>query len=318
MSRLIAIGDVHGCASELLTLLERLELTPDTTVVFVGDYVDRGPHGRQVIDLVLETNERCRVVPLLGNHELMFLDFLFDRNLETAGLFVFNGGAQTLGSYADDSGDFLVPQEHIEFMRGLDMTYQTEGFFFVHAGVPDLPLEQIEPSIHALDLLWARDFLRSSYRWSKAVVHGHSPVKKVEIRPNRINVDTGCAYHQCLSAIDLSTMRVTSVPRLDSVRGTVLCDRSSRRRAVRFRGALPVDVCRGDEVIEFETLDYSPIGLFIRLVSPCERKPLAVNDVIFGTIGKGQPGSVLFRGVVVRELSNQQGLFYGVQISHID
>jgi len=316
MSRVVAIGDVHGCASELLTLLERLDVTSDTTLVFVGDYIDRGPHGRQVIDLLLETSERCQVVALMGNHEWMFRGFLFNRNVKTAGLFVLNGGGTTLGSYGCGEGDFSVPKAHIAFLERLTLTHQTEGYFFVHASVPELPLEQLDAKQHWRELIWGRGILESARRWSKVVVHGHSPVPAVDIRPNRINIDTGCAYDNCLSAIELPTLRVTSVPRLDKFRGTMLCDRSSRREAVRFKGALSVHVKRSSGVAEFETLDYSPVGIFMRLVSPCERRPLAKNDVIVGVIGRDSPGAVQFRGVVVREVSNPQGLFYGVKISH--
>lgn len=309
---------MHGCASELMTLLERLELTPETELVFVGDYVDRGPHGRQVIDIVLETSQRCRVIPLLGNHESMFMDFLFRRNATTSGLFVFNGGGTTLGSYSDGSGDYMVPREHIELLRGMQLTHTTERYFFSHAGAPELPLETIDPARHAVDLLWGRSALRSTYRWSKVVVHGHSPVQAVDIQPNRINIDTGCAFNNCLSAIELPSLRVVSVPRHRRGHGEVLRDRTSRRQAVRFQGALTVHVRRGEDLVVFETLDYSPIGMLMRLVTPCERKPLAVGDEIAGVIGMDRPGSVRFSGVVARQLSNQQGLFYGVRIVRCD
>lgn len=316
VSRTVAIGDVHGCASELLTLLERLDVTSDTTLTFVGDYIDRGPHGRQVIDIVLETAQRCKVVALMGNHEWMFCDFLFKRNVETAGLFIFNGGGTTLGSYACGDGDFSVPEAHIAFLEGLTLTHETEGHFLVHASVPDLPLDQLDARLHWKEMVWGRGILESSRSWSKVVVHGHSPVRAVDVRPNRINIDTGCAYNNCLSAVELPSLRVTSVPRMDRFRGTVLCERRSRRKAVRFKGALSVHVQCAGGVAEFETLDYSPIGIFMRLVSTCERRPLTVNDVVFGVIGSGSPAAVQFRGVVVREVSNPQGVFYGVKISH--
>jgi len=315
-SRLIAIGDVHGCASELLTLLERIAPTPDTTLVFVGDYIDRGPHSRQVLDLILETSQRCRVITLMGNHEAMLLDFLFDRNVETAGLFVFNGGGATLASYANDKGDYSIPRAHIELLRSLVLIHQTEDFFFVHAGVPDLPLEQIDLETHARDLLWSRRFIESEYRWSKVIVHGHTRVERVELLQHRINVDTGCAYDNLLSAVELPSRRVISVPRTAKIRTTLLRDKASRRRAVRFNGAITVLVQRGEDQLVLETLDYSPIGMFARLVTRCEHNPLKTGDVIFGTIGKEELAMVKFRGIVVRVLSNAEGQFYGVEITH--
>jgi Calcineurin-like phosphoesterase/PilZ domain len=314
--RLVAIGDVHGCASELLTLLDRIDPDPGTTLVFVGDYIDRGPHSRQVIDVVLGVSQRCRVAALRGNHEAMLLDFLFDRNVETAGLFVFNGGGATLASYADEDGDYAVPAAHLTFLSNLELIHQTEDFFFVHAGVPDLPLEAIDPELHARTLLWSRDFLDSEYRWSKVVVHGHSRVDRVELLPHRINVDTGCAYDNRLSAVELPSRRVFSVKRGERIRTTLLTEKGSRRRAVRFKGAISVEIQKGPKTTRFETLDFSPIGLFIRLVSKTEHEPLKVNDVVFGTIGTGTVGLVKFRGRVVRRLSNQEGLFYGLEITH--
>jgi serine/threonine protein phosphatase 1 len=311
----IAVGDIHGCASELLALVERLTLTPETTLVFVGDYIDRGPHSRQVIDVVLGLRERCRVVTLLGNHEEMLLDFLFNRSVETAGLFVFNGGGTTLASYADDSGDYAIPRDHIDFFKDLAPVHETSDHFFVHAGVPEVPLDAIDPESHRIDLLWSRAWFNSSYAWSKVIVHGHTDVNEVESLPHRINVDTGCVYDNALSAVELPSRRVIGVRRQERVRAAVLRNKASRRRAVRFKGALTVHVQRGQEELTFETLDYSPIGIFIRLISTWRRPPRA-REVIQGTIGRGKPGAVRFKGVVVRELANQEGLFYGVEIRH--
>jgi len=313
--QIIAIGDVHGCASELLTLMEQLPITPDTTLLFVGDYIDRGRHSREVVDLILQARPRCHVVTPLGNHEAMLLNFLFDRTADTAGLFVFNGGSATLASYADDTGDFSIPNEHLDFFKVLQLAHQTEDCFFVHAGAPDVPLEELDSDVHREELLWSRKFRRSSFEWSKVIVHGHTQVEQVELLPHRINVDTGCAYDNMLSAVELPSLRVTSLPRMRETRGTVLCDVSSRRKAVRFKGPLPVHVMMGDREVAFETLDYSPIGFFLRLVSPCDERPLSVGDVLLGTIGKGSPGMVQFRGRVIRELMSRAGLFYGVQIT---
>lgn len=316
-NRLVAIGDVHGCASELMLLLEQVKPTPDTTVVFVGDYVDRGPHSRQAVDLVLELSQQCHVVTLMGNHEAMMLDFLYRRDVEISGLFVFNGGGTTLASYADDHGDYALPDDHLNLLNNLAMFHQTDDHFFVHAGVPEVPLEEIDPDRHATDLIWSRDTASSDFKWSKTIVHGHTPIEKVKPLGKVINIDTGCVYQKSLSAIELPSGRVFNVPRQKKTRAEVLRNKSSRRQAVRFKGALEVLVERRGEEIPFETLDYSALGMFIRLKASREKKPLKVGDSIAGTIGKDKPGMVRFDGIVVRELLNMEGLFYGVKISRL-
>ena len=90
--KIFAIGDVHGCAGELRMLLNKLPLTRDSVVVFLGDYVDRGPDSKQVIDTVLELREQCKVVTLKGNHEALFLSFLKDPSSEAAGMFIYKIG----------------------------------------------------------------------------------------------------------------------------------------------------------------------------------------------------------------------------------
>src|SRR5688572_16333454 len=187
-----AIGDVHGCSVELQRLLQQLPLTADSVVVFLGDYVDRGTDSRGVIDVALDLANECHVVYLMGNHEEMFLAFLEDPDSKRGAEFIMNGGSSTLANYADDRGTFEVPHKHRQFLRDLRLCYQTETHFFVHAGVPDLPLERIDPVKHAAFLLWSRaNFLRSTFTWEKTIVHGHTPVQSVEFHPRRINVDTG-------------------------------------------------------------------------------------------------------------------------------
>ena len=107
--KIFAIGDVHGCASELRMLLNKLPLTEESVVVFLGDYVDRGPNSKQVIETVLELKEQCQVVALKGNHEALFLSFLQDPSSEAAGMFIYNGGSATLHSYATPEGEYRIP-----------------------------------------------------------------------------------------------------------------------------------------------------------------------------------------------------------------
>jgi serine/threonine protein phosphatase 1 len=310
-----AIGDVHGCAYELRNLLNQLPLTPDSTVVFLGDYIDRGGHSKDVVDTILDLQKQCNVVCLKGNHEAMFLNFLDNPGSERAGLFIVNGGSATLASYADDNGNYAFPEEHLKFFRELKMSYEDEHHFFVHAGVPDIPLSDLDEQIHGKKMLWIRGaFLKSEYDWGKVIVHGHTPVTEVDIRHNQINVDTGCVFMRSLSAIALPGQQVFSVPRQRIVKPVYLHEAGSRRVAIRFQGVLPVVVEMDGQEIEFETLDYSEVGLYMRELDSGDGAKLKDNQVIHGHIGREEAGRVEFEGQVVRTHFKADGVHYAVKV----
>jgi len=207
-SRVYAIGDIHGRA-DLLAALHRM-ICDDAAarpvarhvVVYVGDYIDRGPDSRAVIDLLLDAPlAGFESVHLLGNHEAFLLEFLDDAGAGPDWLF--NGGAETLASYGVESpwpfGDppdrmqaefrRRLPARHLTFLRDLRLSHVEGGYLFVHAGVrPGVPLDRQERH----DLLWIRDeFLDSGADLGKVVVHGHSIADEPERRRNRIGIDTG-------------------------------------------------------------------------------------------------------------------------------
>ncbi|MCA9672828.1 MAG: metallophosphoesterase [Myxococcales bacterium] len=313
-SSIFAIGDVHGCASELNELLNKLPISSDSTLVFLGDYIDRGPESREVIDTILDLRQQCNVVTLLGNHEAMLLDFLAEPRSVRAGLFIYNGGSSTLASYANENGNFDFPPSHVEFFRALLPCYETERYFFCHAGAPEIPLAQVDFDAHRETLIWSRSIMRTEYRWNKTIVHGHSPRPNVELLPWRINVDTGCGFRGgALSAIELPTGRVFSVPRSGVRRRVYLRDLESRRRALRFRGGVPVRVKIGARVVHYETVDYSEIGMLMRGLSEVAPE-LAEGDVIEGEVGPQGLRAVGFRGKVVRRVRGGSGAHYGVEI----
>lgn len=206
--RLLAVGDIHGCLDHLERLMARVEPTPADRVVFLGDYIDRGPDGRGVIDFLIDFGRRFpRSVFLKGNHEAMFLDFLAGRN---QWLFLYNGGASTLESYREERG-VRIPKEHLEFLSNLSLYHETEAFIFVHAGLrPGAPLNRQREK----DLLWIREeFIDSPYDWGKTVVFGHTPRKEPLLGKSRICVDTGAVYGFFLSCCDVETRRCwTSQP----------------------------------------------------------------------------------------------------------
>jgi serine/threonine protein phosphatase 1 len=319
-ARTIAIGDVHGCSAELAKLIEMLLVTPDDTLVFLGDYIDRGPDSKGVIDLILGLEKRCKVVALKGNHEAMFIDFLESPESAGAGLFVLNGGSSTLASYgASSSGSFEIPEPHLRFLYSLKMTFETESHFFVHAGVPIAPLSMIDEKADEMTMLWSRQpFLSSQHRWEKIIVHGHTPVADVEVKPNRINLDTGCVYDGTLSAFELPSGRIYRVPkRATAGQTTFPVEQSSPRVAVRFTGRMPVTAAKaGKKPVDYETLNYNQFGLLMQQKSSSLTSPLDVNDQIEGTIGSGV-NAIQFVGVVVRIESRALSRLFGVRIDRV-
>ncbi|MBM7488379.1 serine/threonine protein phosphatase 1 [Bradyrhizobium sp. GM2.2] len=206
--RIYAIGDVHGRADLLQSLLTVIDAdlarsAPERAIqVFLGDYVDRGPDSRAVIDLLIERSKSHETVCLKGNHEVFLLEVLKDpARLEEWRRY---GGLLTLVSYGinptmnptpEQQIELIeglrqaLPREHLSFLQQLRPSFACGDFFFVHAGVkPGVALERQKEE----DLLWIREeFLESERRFGKYIVHGHTPVSVPDIRSNRINIDTG-------------------------------------------------------------------------------------------------------------------------------
>jgi len=308
------IGDIHGCATELRLLLEQLPITGDSTVVFVGDYIDRGPNAREVIEILLGLMQRCHVVTLLGNHEAMFFDFLQDPKSLGGGMFIYNGGSATLASYANEHGEYTIPREHLDFLFSLKLYHEGGDYFFVHAGVPPKPLEELDPEHDRDELLWTRNMTNSPYRWSKIIVHGHCQRNEPEIAPNHINVDTGCVYNGRLTAIELTSGRIYSVPRDVKTPPRFLRDIRSQRRAVRFEGSIPVLIDRVPLPLHCLTVNYSEVGMYLKALDTYGTVELQVGEQISGAIGPQGPWRVRFFGDVVRRDSRPGGTFYAIDI----
>jgi serine/threonine protein phosphatase 1 len=314
---IIAIGDVHGCADELRELIGTLPLRKDTTVVMLGDYIDRGAHSSDVVSVVRELMQKHTVIPLMGNHELMLLEFLESDDPLKEARFIYNGGSATLSSYADGAGGYLIPAEHMQFFTSLRPWYAPEGrFFFVHAGLPDVHVDDLDPVLHLRHALWARkEFLESDFPWTKIIVHGHSPVHSVEVGPKRINADTGCVYGGALSAVELPSLRVYSVPRKAPGTAPRLVD-GTQRQSVRFRGRIPLLMNTKNGEVAGETLDYSDIGLLARATDVNE-KLFALGEPIDGTLGDGETFQTPFSGTVVRLSRENEGWCYGIALNKL-
>lgn len=312
-----AIGDIHGCLEELELLLGTLPLKKDSQLIFLGDYIDRGDQSKEVIEYLIELRKKRPIVTLCGNHEAMMLDFILRPNSPGAGIYIMNGGSATLASYADDKGQYWIPDSHIEFLLGLKRFHQDEKFFYVHAGVPDLPLHHLDPKEHEAHFLWARQpFIKSHFNWGKPIVHGHTPCEEVEILPTRINVDTGCIYGNKLSAIELPSRKIFSVPGRTKGRQLILRDSTSKRIAIRFDGKLPVSVRYQNQSYDFETLNYNEFGFLIGALSS-EAPTFVAGDIVYGVAGQYEPSSVDFEGDVVRTELKDGRILYGIKFRKI-
>lgn len=311
-----AIGDVHGCADELEELLGMLPLDDDSTVVMLGDYIDRGPYSRRVIEILLEAKRKHRVITLSGNHEEMLREFLDGSNPQRVARFILNGGSSTLADYANDHGEWVIPRSHIEFLEDLKLWHETDEHFFVHAGVPDMALKDLDPVRDRDEVLWIRRaFIGNPRRWEKRIVHGHTPVNAVEVSATRINVDTACAYGGFLTAIELPSHRIYSVPRKTGLRPAFLRDKTSRRAAVRFLGSVPVTVQHdrhGD--VHLETLNYSEIGMLLVSREEADRGTQLFDsgESVKGLVGDGW--LVPFAGKVVHARKHPDGWQYGLAV----
>lgn len=219
---LYAVGDIHGQLHLLDDLLGKIEAdaacgTADRRIlVFVGDYIDRGPDSAGVVArLIDDLPASFEAHFLLGNHEEILLQFLKDP--EYLPLWLVNGAETTLASYGvdapgehDSSAAYAecrdrlleaMPTSHKSFYDGLELTFQHGDYLFVHAGIrPGVELERQKRK----DLIWIREgFLDCDEDLGHVVVHGHTPAREPEVRPNRIGIDTGAVVHGRLTALKL-------------------------------------------------------------------------------------------------------------------
>jgi len=208
-NKIFAIGDIHGCLWSLEKLLNILPVNwGKDLVIFLGDYIDRGPDPRGVIEKILELKEfyKDKIITLKGNHEWMFERFLKGIDID---VFLYNGGGMTLKSYYSKEGHLEIPEEHLKFLRELKLYYETEDYIFVHAGLrPGKELKEQSEE----DLLWIREsFYLSEYKFPKTIVFGHTPFPAPLILEDRIGIDTGCVYGGALTAIELPEKKIYQI-----------------------------------------------------------------------------------------------------------
>ena len=224
---IFAIGDIHGCLNELTALHKKI-LTHDKfdakndSLIYLGDYIDRGKNSKEVINQILKLkNNKINTINLMGNHDEFMIDFLFNKKNNIKNWINF-GLDQTIRSYGIEIVEFIkdgfedsiidrlrntllekMDEEHINFFKNLELSFTTEKYLFVHAGVD--PKKKLEDQTKQ-DFLWSRsnDFFNKDFKMDKIIVHGHTPEIEIVSHPYRINIDTGCYFSGKLSCVCLN------------------------------------------------------------------------------------------------------------------
>lgn len=213
--RIYAIGDVHGCLDRLVALHEMIaediatRPAEHTTLVHLGDLVDRGTDSAQVIDWLINQPPvpADTIVNLMGNHEHMMLSAVAAPDTDAPSQWMMNGGADSLLSWGINRSvppkDWAtrIPIQHLIFMRDLKISHRVGPYLMVHAGVrPGVALEQ--QTRH--DMMWIREpFLSSRADHGAVIVHGHTPKREPIVMANRIAIDTGAVLGGALTCVVL-------------------------------------------------------------------------------------------------------------------
>jgi len=206
--RILAIGDIHGMYNKLVKLLEIIKYNPKNDELFLlGDYIDRGPDSKKVVDLVIElVNNGAKAI--CGNHEDMLLKSF--NSYEWYQTWLYNGGHKTIKSYEGNifAVDYKkelkdkIPREHIEFFKNLPIGYEIEDYIFIHAGLPEYANHPDEAKEY--DLMWVRDeWIQRPYN-RKTIVFGHTPTFLIKghekpepwFGQNKICIDTGAVFEK--------------------------------------------------------------------------------------------------------------------------
>lgn len=215
--RVIAIGDIHGCAKALDALLELIRPEREDTLVVLGDCIDRGPDSRLVLDRMLELQKECHLVPILGNHEEMMLNYLDGRPQPDN--WIVCGGDMTLLSYPRKNLDGRVFPEHVDFIRTWGDYFVTEDHFFAHGAYH--PKQAFGEQRWQM---WRWESIRfdppEPHVSEKIAVLGHTSQKHGEILDlgHLICIDTFCWGGGWLTGFDVTTGQIWQVDREGRVR----------------------------------------------------------------------------------------------------
>ena len=210
--RLIAIGDVHGCAHALETLLDAIAPTASDRLVFLGDLIDQGRDSAAVLDKLIELQSRCQVVLIQGNHEEMM--FTARESEKALRYWEECGGVYTLNSYRFGATLSVVPPHHWDLLAQGQPYYETDSFILTHAHyLPDVPMSE-QPTYQ---LRWAllEPDLMAPHQSGKTVVVGHTEQREGEILDLgfAMCIDTACWRYGWLTAIELHSRTVWQASR---------------------------------------------------------------------------------------------------------
>ena len=228
MTRKFAISDIHGCLQSFKALLEQLDLQKTDQLYLLGDYIDRGPDSKGVIDYIWHLQEAgYEIYCLQGNHDVMLLRAAksFTDNIS----WMQHGGEATLKSFGVERATD-IPRKYLSFLERLPQVFEIDNYILVHAGlnfrIPD-PLED------AVSMLWIRDWYQAiNYNWlgERYIIHGHTPMLRKDIETMHadfkakrvLDIDGGCFFDipgmGFLSALELGTHRIYWQPTLDGSR----------------------------------------------------------------------------------------------------
>ena len=216
--RTIAIGDIHGCFKAVQTLIEAIDPNPDDKLIFLGDYIDRGPDSRGAVDFLIELQaNHSNTVFLKGNHEILFADAVVAGQDPT--LWFHNGGRMTLTSYGGKLSS--IPESHRKFLTETIPYYETEHDLFIHANyVPHLPLAEAPPMIAFWEHIYDR--LPGPHTSGKTVWLGHSPQMNGWIADygHLVCIDTFCFGGRYLTAIDVDSREIWQADRNGTLRSS--------------------------------------------------------------------------------------------------
>jgi serine/threonine protein phosphatase 1 len=205
--RLIAIGDIHGCKAALEAIWQAIQPEPNDTVVTLGDYVDRGPDTKGVIDCLINYASQCKLVTLQGNHEEMMLNVV--KHKQPPYRWLQYGGVDTLDSYGFVGDLKVIPQSHLDFLDSMVDYYESDGHIFVHANYdPALPMDQ--QSIHHLRWLKLTEVTPRPHNSGKRMILGHTHDRDGQILDlgHLVCIDTYCYGGGWLTAMDVKTGQV--------------------------------------------------------------------------------------------------------------
>lgn len=215
---LIAIGDIHGHAAALESILDAIIPGPDDTIVTLGDYVNRGPESQKVLELLIGLSERCNLIPILGNHEEMMLDSRDDPHAELR--WKSQGGDATLASYGPDAGIGEIPQDHWNFLLSCRPYFETEEFVFTHANYCWYSKLEEQP-VSLLRWISLEESPPKAHFSGKTFIVGHTPGEVRDYGYCRC-IDTGSGFGGQLTGMELHSRKIWNV----TESGKLLAERS--------------------------------------------------------------------------------------------